>query len=200
MHLRDKVYRGFDPDAVFQTIAGMKNQTRGGGEVHTASLVSPSLDGVKTKSYNTVKDFLHKNGSLYLKMFPSDDTMNELGWKMHPEYLGKHVNNAIGKPAILNSIHFHPIEFNQIRSDNPGLPHTYDALIEITDPKLLKAYDEDTLDIPKYVSPAVWSHNPSENEIKDYDLLHIAFVDKPEFGIVKANVKGNCKGEDQCSC
>lgn len=169
---------------------------------------------------NEVTDVIHKNGKLFLKTFLIDDTLNKLGWKMDPNYIDKYINTAIGRPAILNQIHFHPLEFNHIKSGSiasyiqaqepyrigtikqlfpSSIPHNYSALIEITDPRIVKAYEDGSLKIPKYVSPAVYELNPSltNKEIQDYEFLHLAFVDEPAYGTVKANVKGDCHGTEQ---
>lgn len=173
-------------------------------------------------THNQVHDVIEKNGKLFLKTFLIDDTTNKLGWKMNADALDNYINTAIGRPAILNSIHFHPLEFNHIKADQfdpyikaqepyrigtikhiyeGSVPHSYDALIEITDPRLVEAYHKGELKIPRYVSPAVYELNPSvdSKEIKDYEFLHIAFVDEPAFGMLKANVKGDCTGtQDTC--
>lgn len=171
---------------------------------------------------NEVQNVIHQNGKLFLKTFLIDDTLNKLGWKMDPSYIDRYINTAIGRPAILNQIHYHPLEYNHIvgaNSPDPyiqaqepyrigtikqlyqgSIPHSWSALIEITDPRVVKAYEDGSLKIPRYVSPAVYELNPSANpskEIKDYEFLHLAFVDTPAFGTVKANIRGECKGTEQ---
>lgn len=175
------------------------------------------MSQVTTK--NEVLDVIDKNGRLFLKTFLIDDTTNKLGWKMNPDSLDKYINSAIGRPAILNAIHYHPLEFNHIKAASfepfisaqepyrvgtikqiypATIPHSYDALIEITDPRLVEAYHKGELKIPRYVSPAVYDLHPSDGkEINDYEFLHLAFVDEPAYGIIKANVKGECHGTEQ---
>jgi hypothetical protein len=190
-----------------------------------------------------VTDVQLKDNNLYLKVWLIDDSINQLGFGIKRDYVGKHVNSVIGKPAILNQAHFHPLEFNDIQEETVTSPEVakrniakyleaqkryevfkvksvepiypkdglkqggldglgaigYNAYLEGTDDKIIQAYKNGTLRIPRYVSPSIYKINPEDKRdaIGDYEFLHIAFVDEPAYGTQVANVKGECLGTEQ---
>jgi hypothetical protein len=190
-----------------------------------------------------VTDVQLKDDNLYLKVWLIDDSVNKLGWGIKPDYIPKHVNSIVGKPAILNQAHFHPLEFNDIQEETVTSPEVarrniakyleaqkpyevfkvksvepiypkdglkqggldglgaigYNAYLEGTDTKIVQAYKNGTLKIPKYVSPSIYKINPKDprDAIGEYEFLHIAFVDEPAYGTQVANVKGECLGTEQ---
>jgi hypothetical protein len=190
-----------------------------------------------------VTDVQLKDDKLYLKVWLIDDSINQLGWGIKRDYIPKHVNSIVGKPAILNQAHFHPLEFNDIQEETVTSPEVaqrniekyleaqkryevfkvksvepiypkdglrqggldglgavgYNAYLEGTDPKIVQAFKNGTLRIPRYVSPSIYKLDPRDprDAIGDYEFLHIAFVDEPAYGTQVANVKGECLGTEQ---
>jgi hypothetical protein len=175
-----------------------------------------------------------KDGKLYLKAFLIDSSKNKLGWGIRPDYLPKYIGTAIGKPAILNQTHYHPLEFNDIQEEtvtspevaqrniakyleaqkryelftiksieqaSQGLENTdgYVAYLESTDPRIIDAYKNGTLKIPRYVSPSIYKKQPRDprDAITEFEFLHLAFVDEPAFNAQVANIKGECLGTEQ---
>ena len=64
-----------------------------------------------------VTDVQVKDDKLYVKVWLIDDSINQLGWGIRPDYIHKNINTVLGKPAILNNVHFHPLEFNDVQEE-----------------------------------------------------------------------------------
>jgi hypothetical protein len=70
----------------------------------------------------------------------------------------------------------------------------YNAYIELQNQNAIKLLDNGKL--PRFVSPTVFKLNDGEpdDDITDYEPLHIAFVDIPAYGQV-ATIRGHCNGD-----
>lgn len=80
-----------------------------------------------------------------------------------------------------------------------SINHEYSALVEVTNTKAIEAFKEGK--IPLFVSPSIYKINrdDADDNIGDWEPIHVAIVDSPAYGIQKANIRGHCQG-DIVSC
>ena len=171
-----------------------------------------------------VTDAYEENGKFFLEVWLIDNQWNQNYWKASQEELAKKIQRFVNKPAILTPYLHHPHEYEHVQ-ENPfdpegnvrkhqeideryrighiikikPLPNSaYAGVIELTHPGAIAAFAEGK--IPRYVSPAVYNLNMTGpmGEFTAFEPLHIAFVDKPAYGL-RARIIDSCHGkEDLC--
>lgn len=78
--------------------------------------------------------------------------------------------------------------------------NSYDAIIELIDPKVIEAYKQGK--IPKYVSPSIYrlNRNDPPDAVTDFEPINITIVDDPAYGFHNASVRNSCEGtNDLCT-
>lgn len=78
----------------------------------------------------------------------------------------------------------------------------YNAIIELDTQKGRNLYKNNLL--PRYVSPSIYrTAGISKSDIKDFEVLHLALVSSPAYGVHRANIKGSCESssiEEESTC
>jgi len=157
-----------------------------------------------------IKPF-EQNNKLFIKAFLLDTTMNLNQWGVSPVTLDANISSYVGKPICLQGDFDHP------NSGDDNLEHQlsyqdafrigtivdivkngtrYDAIAEITDENAKSAFRSGAL--PLYVSPQLYhlgAHKEGQESMTEWTGTHLAIVDRPAFGVKKANVGSQCNGD-----
>lgn len=156
-----------------------------------------------------------RDGHLYLKAFLLDSSVNLNSWGVSKETLDQNINSFIAKPIVITENFDHP------QSGDPNYDHhlqyqdafrigtiidvvqkdgVYSAIAEITNPDAKTAFRSGNL--PLYVSPQIFHDGVGkepDNDARTWRGTHLAIVDEPAYGVMKARVSGQCNGDkDTC--
>jgi len=156
-------------------------------------------------------EVIEQDGKLFLRAFLLDSSVNLNGWGVSKDTLKRNLQTYIGKPLVVQEDFGHP------QSEDPNYDHQlqyqesfrigninaivenngiYSAIIEVTDPQAKDAFRLGNL--PLYVSPQLFhdgiATEPEDNMV-NWRGTHLAIVDQPAFGAVKARVTGQCNGD-----
>jgi hypothetical protein len=161
-----------------------------------------------------IKPF-EQNNKLFIKAFLLDTSMNLNQWGVSPTTLDANINSYIGKPICLQQDFGHPnsgddnLEHQLVYQDSFRIGTIvdiskhgtrYDAIAEITDENSKSAFRSGSL--PLYVSPQLYhlgAAREGQENMTEWIGTHLAIVDKPAYGVKKANVGSQCNG-DSITC
>lgn len=165
----------------------------------------------KIKSGSVV---FEKNDKLYLKSFIINSDVSKIGWGVDPLTLKENVKSFLHRPLVLTENHDHPDLFGDENLDHvlqyqekfrigdivdiTDKDGDYFAIIEVTDPTAEEAIKSGNL--PTYVSPQIF-HPDAANEgaiATGWEGIHIALVEEPAWGPVKARITNQCSGGPTC--
>jgi|SRR5215831_864022 len=173
------------------------------GSLYSASLDDDD-DNYKIRAFE-------QNNKLFIKAFLLDTGMNLNDWGVSPATLDANISSYIGKPICLQEDFDHP------NSGDDNLQHQlsyqdnfrigtivdinrhgtrYDAIAEITDDNAKSAFRSGNL--PLYVSPQLYhtgAHKEGQENMTEWVGTHLAIVEKPAFGVRKANIGSQCTGD-----
>jgi len=176
----------------------------GGGNIYSARLTAADAQDLQIKPFE-------QNNKLFIKAFLLDTGMNLNDWGVSPSTLDANISSYIGKPVCLQDDFDHP------NSGDDNLQHQlsyqdnfrigtivdiskkgtrYDAIAEITDENAKNAFRSGSL--PLYVSPQLYhtgAYKEGQENMTEWTGTHLAIVDKPAYGVKRANVGSQCTGE-----
>jgi len=171
-----------------------------------------SLYGAAVDDDLKIKAF-EQNNKLFIKAFLLDTGMNQNQWGVSPMTLDANIQSYIGKPVCLQEDFDHP------NSGDDNLQHQlsyqdnfrigtivdiskrgtrYDAIAEITDDNAKNAFRSGAL--PLYVSPQLYhtgAYKEGQENMTEWVGTHLAIVEKPAYGVKRANVGSQCTGESE---
>jgi len=153
---------------------------------------------------------------LFLKSFLMDASLNKNLWGVNPDTLDENIKTYIGKPLVITEKLDHPEMDGEPNFDHQLIYQDkfrigtildvtnkdgiYSAVIEVTDPHAQEAFKLGNL--PTYVSPSLFHDGvltEADDDTKTWRGLHLAVVDEPAFGAIKAKITGQCTGKsDVC--
>ena len=154
-----------------------------------------------------------QNDHLFLRAFLLDSSVNQNAWGVSPDTLQQNIQTYIGKPLVVQEDFQHPdsgdpnyehhLQYQEkFRignivgiAENKGI---YSAIVDVTDPNAKDAFRQGNL--PLYVSPQLF-HDGVGKEADDnaatWRGTHLAIVNEPAYGAVKARVTGQCNGDSK---
>jgi len=157
-----------------------------------------------------------ENDRFFIKTFLVDSSINANRWAVTEESLRKNISSFIGKPIVLTSKFDHPeakdgddllVEQEKYRIGtiiDIGIENKTGkgwALAEITDREAIKLLTDTGI---SFVSPSI-VFGPNDIEIQNsvevvtrFEGAHLAIVKDPAYGMVKAQIKGQCRGGPEC--
>ena len=71
-----------------------------------------------------------KSGKLFLKVFLINSDLNLAKWRIHPDYIPKHVEKFVGRPFILTQERGHPLEFENAKIDWNNINDSIGGLLQ----------------------------------------------------------------------
>lgn len=153
-----------------------------------------------------------ENQRFFIKFFLLDASLNKNGWMVSWQAIQNRINDFVGKPFIILPNFSHPQPRNPDDMFQAQKPYTKGniykvgldsqakkawAIAEITDKEAILQIKNGQI---KYVSPSMlaWDYDVqymgNTKMIMDFEAAHVAGVDNPAYGIISAQIKG------QCSC
>ena len=81
-------------------------------------------------SSEVVDVFEDKKGKLFLKTFLVNSDLNLAKWRIHPDYIPKHVEKFVGRPFILTQERGHPLEFERAKIDWNNINDSIGGLLQ----------------------------------------------------------------------
>jgi len=172
---------------------------------------------VASAAIETVKN---SQDRLFLTGYLMDTSTNKNKWGVkNREHLLRHIYRFAGKPIVITPDLHHPklggmrliealsaqerLRVGNILEVRPVVKvgeagyneDRFKINYEITHPVVKKLWQEGKL--PPYLSPAIGKFNKEEpdDEITDFEPLHVAIVKRPAFGFDRALVTGDCVGD-----
>ncbi len=153
-----------------------------------------------------------QQGRLFIKTFLIDSSVNQNDWGVTQASIRQNIGSFIGKPIVFTDTFDHPSLDDSnldhvLKSQEPYRVGTirdvqekdgrWFAIAEITDPAYRAGVQ--AANIPPFVSPAIYPTAPVKNEaaIERWTGVHLATVDQPAYGAVKAHITSQCTGSER---
>lgn len=144
-----------------------------------------------------------KDNRFFVKAFLLDASVNQNNWGVTEQALARDISSFIGKPFVVTNELDHPREAEQEKYRRGTIIEAgvengkAFAVIEITDSETREQIKRGEV---QFVSPSIGVEPEDAHRYGDREIItrfagyHLAGVKEPAFGVVKAQIKGQCTG------